>query len=754
VKALRIAVVAGAMLAPCAVSAGFQEGAAAYRNRDFAKALAEFKSASEAGDARAMAMVGSMYRNGNGVTQDYEEALRWLKRAAARNYDEAQAELGIMHVLGQGVPIDFAEAVRWFELAVRQGNHRAMSALASMHRDGRGMDVDHAKSLDLFRRAAERGSPVAYMGMGNAYERGLGVDRNPNTALDWYRKALAAGDKNADAAIRRVELAIANARPGEIRSAARETGALSTDGKQDLEAGTAAYRARDYATALKLLAPLAEQGNTIAQNHLGIMHRGGLGVPASAAEAAKWYRRAAEAGYAVAQVNLAGMLERGEGGPVDLSQARSWYQKAEAQGEPRAKLALSILNGRFVPVRPSAPRSPAELRSAAAAGDSNAQNDLGLAHERGAGVERSDAEAVRWFRAAADRGHAQGQVNLGRKYLSGLGVERSAAQAASWFRKAADAGHAEAQFFLGALLLGGDGVAKDAAGGQQWLEKAAEQRHAAATLRLALAHARGEAAAPNLGESDRWIARVESELDRMDRGALIDLLEARRRPIVTAAGRIYFLGAGRQMFTESARDPASARLASDFPVDAGAAPFSAAALDELISQQRYVDAVLRLRAAREEPAALRWLTRQAEAGHAILQFELASWLSQNEASLAVRWYFQGLLSSAEDAALCADPSGQFTAQRIRVRYLSLARIADREPGRVTDALRDASAANAALERRHSPAWICFSPSLASTAAAPRLKPEISWSEERRKARETLGRLLEKGVEAMVKRTST
>jgi uncharacterized protein len=753
-KALRLAILAGCALLTCAAWAGFQEGAAAYRARDFAKALVEFKAAAESGDARAMAMVGSMYRTGTGVPQDVEEALRWLKRAAGRNYDEAQAELGLMHVLGQGVAIDYVEGARWFELAARQGNSRAMAALAAMHRDGRGMEVDLPKSLELFRRAAERGSMTAYIGMGNAYEKGLAVERSLPSALDWYRKALAGGDKSAEASIRRVELAIGASSPSSVVLTPGAPGPMSPDGRQELEAGTAAYRAKDYATAHKLLTPLAERGNTIAQNHLAIMYRGGHGVPASATEAMKWFRRAAEAGYAVAQVNLGQMLERGDGVAADTAQARSWYLKADAQGEPRAKIALSLLNARsFTAARP-VPRSPAELQAAAATGDAAAQNELGLAYERGSGVDRSDAEAVRWFRAAAERGLATAQVNLGRKYLSGIGVERSAAQAESWFRKAADAGHAEAQYFLGSLLLGGDSVTKNGAAGLQWLEKAAEQRHSAATLRLALAHARGEAAAPNLGESDKWITRVESELDRMDRGALIDLLEARRRPITTGTGRIYFLGVGRQMFIEAARDPASARLAEDFPVDAGAAPFASAALDELVSQQRYVEAVLRLRAARAEPAALRWLSRQAESGHAILQFELASWLAQSDASLAVRWFFQGLLSSAEDAALCADASGQFTAQRIRLRYLSLARIADREPGRVSDALRDASAANAALERRHSPAWICYAPAGFAAAAAPRLKPEISWSDERRKARESLGRLLEKGVEAMVKRSST
>ncbi len=39
-----------------------------------------------------------------------------------------------------------------------------------------------------------------------------------------------------------------------------------------LEDGLAAYESKDYATALKLWRPLAEQGNADAQNNLGFMY--------------------------------------------------------------------------------------------------------------------------------------------------------------------------------------------------------------------------------------------------------------------------------------------------------------------------------------------------------------------------------------------------------------------------------------------------------------------------------------------------
>ena len=66
------------------------------------------------------------------------------------------------------------------------------------------------------------------------------------------------------------------------------------------EDGVAAYKRGDYATALRLLRPLAAQGNAAAQYLLGLMYGRGDGVPQDDAEAVKWYRLAAEQGLAAA----------------------------------------------------------------------------------------------------------------------------------------------------------------------------------------------------------------------------------------------------------------------------------------------------------------------------------------------------------------------------------------------------------------------------------------------------------------------
>ena len=75
----------------------------------------------------------------------------------------------------------------------------------------------------------------------------------------------------------------------------------------------AAYDRGDYATALKLMMPLAAQGDAVAQAIVGWMYQNGWGVPKDYGEAVKWYRPAAAQGNALAQNNLGGMYAYGRG---------------------------------------------------------------------------------------------------------------------------------------------------------------------------------------------------------------------------------------------------------------------------------------------------------------------------------------------------------------------------------------------------------------------------------------------------------
>jgi len=84
----------------------------------------------------------------------------------------------------------------------------------------------------------------------------------------------------------------------------------------------------NYATALKVWLPLAEQGDPAAQTYVGEIYEQGLGIQPDPAAAATWYRKAADKGYSRAALNLGTLYEQGRGVPRDPAQALNWYRRA------------------------------------------------------------------------------------------------------------------------------------------------------------------------------------------------------------------------------------------------------------------------------------------------------------------------------------------------------------------------------------------------------------------------------------------
>ncbi len=94
------------------------------------------------------------------------------------------------------------------------------------------------------------------------------------------------------------------------------------------------YDRSDYATALKVWLPQAEEGDATAQTYVGEIYEKGLGLQPDYVLAAQWYRKAAEKGYARAQVNLGHLYEKGLGVQKNPTEALNWYRKAS--GLPKA----------------------------------------------------------------------------------------------------------------------------------------------------------------------------------------------------------------------------------------------------------------------------------------------------------------------------------------------------------------------------------------------------------------------------------
>jgi TPR repeat protein len=139
-----------------AIAGPFEDGQAAFRKNDYAKALQIWQVLADRGEIRAQDAIAFMYQNGLGVPQDYAQAIVWYRRAASQGSASAQHSLGLQYDQGQGVPEDGKEAVMWYRRAAEQGYPNAQSNLATMYAQGRGVPKDFIEAHKWTNLAASR----------------------------------------------------------------------------------------------------------------------------------------------------------------------------------------------------------------------------------------------------------------------------------------------------------------------------------------------------------------------------------------------------------------------------------------------------------------------------------------------------------------------------------------------------------------------------------------------------------------------
>ncbi|MBM9519136.1 sel1 repeat family protein [Desulforhopalus vacuolatus] len=171
------------------------------------------------------------------------------------------------------------------------------------------------------------------------------------------------------------------------------------------EEAVAACDKDEYSTAYNIFNKLAEQGNSEAQNCLGIMYFNGQGVTQNYREAFKWYKKAAEQGVPDAQYNIGLMYLKGQGVTQNYVQAFKWCKKVAEQGY------------------------------------SDAQYDIGVMYSKGQGTTQNYTQALKWYKKAAEKGYSDAQNNLGLMYEFGKGVLQNYIQAYIWYNVCAESGY-------------------------------------------------------------------------------------------------------------------------------------------------------------------------------------------------------------------------------------------------------------------------------------------------------------------------
>jgi TPR repeat protein len=215
-----------------------------------------------------------------------------------------------------------------------------------------------------------------------------------------------------------------------------------------LDKAKAALDRKDYGEAMRWYRIAADQGNAVAQTHVGYLYERGLGVPQDYAEAMRWYRMAADQGRGAAQRNIGNLYQQGSGVPQDYAEAMRWFRLAADHGNPGAQTNIGYLYEKGLGVPQNYAEAMRWYRMAADQGEATAQNNIGVLYENGFGVAQDYGEAVRWFRLAADQNDIDAEYNLALLYADGHGVPSNLGEARRWMQKAAAAGDPEAKTWL------------------------------------------------------------------------------------------------------------------------------------------------------------------------------------------------------------------------------------------------------------------------------------------------------------------
>lgn len=102
------------------------------------------------------------------------------------------------------------------------------------------------------------------------------------------------------------------------------------------------FNRADYATALKVWLPKAQEGDLEAQTYVGEIYERGLGAQPDYVVAAMWYQRAADKNFSRAQINLGHLYEQGRGVERDLVKAMAWYRRASGLTDKDLQFVSSV----------------------------------------------------------------------------------------------------------------------------------------------------------------------------------------------------------------------------------------------------------------------------------------------------------------------------------------------------------------------------------------------------------------------------
>jgi TPR repeat protein len=295
-----------------APAAGFEQGMALYRGKQYLEASRLFTTLCDSSEARSCTTLGYLFQNGLGVAKDPVQAVTLYRKACDGGIPLGCSNLGAMYDHGNGVTKDSVQAVALYRKGCDGGIPLGCSNLGAMYDRGTGVAKDPVQAVALYRKSCDGGIALGCSNLGAMYDHGNGVAKDAAQAVALYRKGCDGG----------IPLGCSN------------LGAMYDHGN-----GVA----KDAAQAATLYRKGCDAGESLGCTDLGFMYGAGDGVTKDAVQAVALYRKGCDGGNARGCTALGFRYATGDGVGKDVVQAVALYRKGCDGGDALGCSNLGVM---------------------------------------------------------------------------------------------------------------------------------------------------------------------------------------------------------------------------------------------------------------------------------------------------------------------------------------------------------------------------------------------------------------------------
>ena len=164
----------------------------------YKEALAFVTPRAEAGDARAVTLVGYLYEV---RMSNIGEGVKWYKKAMGLNDSLAHSNMARIYYR----MTDYKLAAQTLEKASKLGDTGADAMLGNMYLNGIHFKKDYKKALVYIQKAVTDDDPQALTDLAICYENSYSVARDMDKAMEFYKHGAAQGNEYAKRALERLQ---------------------------------------------------------------------------------------------------------------------------------------------------------------------------------------------------------------------------------------------------------------------------------------------------------------------------------------------------------------------------------------------------------------------------------------------------------------------------------------------------------------------------------------------------------------------